>query len=541
MSERILHRFPGGLHPAQHKTESNGTPIRHARLEGTLVLPLKQHIGNPAQPVVAVGERVLRNQLLGRADGFVSAPVHAPTSGTIVAIEERPVAHPSGLSAPCIVLEPDGLDEAMQAFEPWPDYRAIAPILLRERVREAGVVGLGGAVFPSAVKLAGSPGTPIHTVVLNGAECEPYITCDDRLMRERAGEVLRGGQILMHVVGASTCLVGVEDNKPEAIAALRAAAGELDDPRIEIVAIPTVYPSGAEKQLIHVLTGERISRETRATERGFLGHNVATAAALYRAVVLGEPLTRRIVTLTGSGMQHKGNWEVPLGMLACDLIAQAGGYTPDVARLILGGPMMGFALGSDEVPVTKAANCLLALAAPDAPLDPLPLPCIRCGRCAEACPVELQPQQLLWDAKAGDFERAEKQDSLFECIECGICAAVCPSHIPLVQYFRFAKTEIWQREREKDKAAQAKERFEARNARLEREKREREEMLAKKRAQLAAQKAEGEGAGSGSDEKQKAIQAALERAKARKAGQQAPAEDTPSASTVAEAKEHDKD
>ncbi|MGC8854494.1 MAG: electron transport complex subunit RsxC [Halothiobacillaceae bacterium] len=535
MNERILHRFPGGLHPAQHKSESNGTPIQVARVAGTLVLPLKQHIGAAARPVVAVGERVLRNQALAKADGFVSAPIHAPTSGIIVAIEEHPVPHPSGLSAPCVVLEPDGVDEAMQAFEPWPDYRAIAPILLRERVREAGVVGLGGAVFPSAVKLAGTPGTPIHTVVLNGAECEPYITCDDRLMRERAEEVLRGGQIIMHMVAAHKCLVGVEDNKPEAIAALRKAATTLGDPRIEIVAIPTIYPSGAEKQLIHVLTGERISRETRSTERGFLGHNVATAAAVYRAVVHGEPLTRRIVTLTGSGMQHKGNWEVPLGMLACDLIAQAGGYTPDVARLILGGPMMGFALGSDEVPLTKAANCLLALAAPDAPVDPLPLPCIRCGRCAEGCPVELQPQQLLWDAKAGDFERAEKQDNLFECIECGICAAVCPSHIPLVQYFRYAKTEIWQREREKDKAAQAKERFEARNARLAREKREREEMLASRRAQLAAQKAEGAGTDTGTDEKQKAIQAALERAKARKAAQQSSADGARPANTAGNA------
>ncbi|MEW5972992.1 MAG: electron transport complex subunit RsxC [Pseudomonadota bacterium] len=535
MNERTLHRFPGGLHPEQHKSESNGTPIQVARVAGRLVLPLKQHIGAAARPVVAVGERVLRNQALAKADGFVSAPIHAPTSGIIVAIEEHPVPHPSGLSAPCVVLEPDGRDEAMQVFEPWPNYAAIAPILLRERVREAGVVGLGGAVFPSAVKLAGTPGTPIHTVVLNGAECEPYITCDDRLMRERAEEVLRGGQIIMHVVAAHKCLVGVEDNKPEAIAALRKAAATLGDPRIEIVAIPTIYPSGAEKQLIHVLTGEKISRETRATERGFLGHNVATAAAVYRAVVHGEPLTRRIVTLTGSGMRSAGNWEVPLGMLASELIAQAGGYAPDVARLVLGGPMMGFAMDSDEVPVTKAANCLLALAAPDAPIDPLPLPCIRCGRCAEGCPVELQPQQLLWDAKAGDFERASMQDSLFECIECGICAAVCPSHIPLVQYFRYAKTEIWQREREKDKAAQARERFEARNARIEREKREREDMLAKKRAQLAAQKAEGETASAAADEKQKAIQDALERAKARKAAQQSFADGARPANTAANA------
>ncbi|MGD9887735.1 MAG: electron transport complex subunit RsxC [Halothiobacillaceae bacterium] len=515
MTERILHRFPGGFHPEPHKSESNSTPIRVAAMPAQLVIPLKQHIGAMAEPVVKVGERVLRNQRLAKADGYVSAPVHAPTSGTVIAIEERAMPHPSGLRAPCIVLEVDGLDEAVQAFEPWADFTLISPLLLRERVREAGVVGLGGAVFPSAVKLAGTAGTPIHTVLLNGAECEPYITCDDRVMRERAEEVLRGGQILLHVVGAKQCLVGVEDNKPEAIAALRATALSLADARFEIVPIPSVYPSGAEKQLIYVLTGEKISRETRVTERGFLGQNVATAAAIYRAVVLGEPLTRRVVTLTGSGLMACGNWDVPLGMLASDLIAEAGGYQPDVARLVFGGPMGGFALTTDELPVTKAANCFLALAAQDAPVEPLPMPCIRCGKCAEACPVELQPQQLLWDARAGDFERAEKQDSLFECIECGICSAVCPSHIPLVQYFRYAKTEIWQREREHEKASVARDRFEFRNTRIERDKQEREAMLAAKRAQLAAQ-TQATTPDAAVDDKQRAIAEAMERAKARK-------------------------
>ncbi|MEW5838213.1 MAG: electron transport complex subunit RsxC [Pseudomonadota bacterium] len=518
MSTRILHRFPGGLHPQQHKAESNATPIRRAALPKQLVLPLKQHIGAAAEPVVKVGERVLRNQLLARAEGYVSAPIHAPTSGVVVAIEERTIPHPSGLRAPCIVLECDGLDAAMQAFEPWPNFNQIAPLLLRERVREAGIVGLGGAVFPSAVKMAGSVGTPIHTVLLNGAECEPYITCDDRLMRERAEEILRGGQILLHVAGAKKCLVGIEDNKPEAIAAVRSAAQDLADERFEIVAIPTIYPSGAEKQLLYVLTGEKVSRESRVTEHGYLGQNVGTAAAIYRAVALGEPLTRRIVTLTGSGLSAPGNWDAPLGILASDLIAQAGGYQADVARLIFGGPMGGFALSSDELPVTKAANCFLALSAADAPADPLPMPCIRCGKCAEACPVELQPQQLLWDARAGEFERAEKQDSLFECIECGICAAVCPSHIPLVQYFRYAKSEIWQRERDQEKAGLARERFEFRNLRLERDKQEREAMLAAKRAQLAAQKPQEGGAAV--DDKQKAILEAMERAKARKATMQ---------------------
>ena len=512
MTDRTLHQFPGGLHPAQHKEESNRTPIRRAAMPAQLVLPLKQHIGAAAEVVVKVGERVLRHQLLARADGYVSAPIHAPTSGVIVAIEEHLVPHPSGLRAPCVLLAPDGLDEAMQAFEPWADFSQISPVLLRERVRAAGIVGLGGAVFPSAVKLAGTPGTPIHTVLLNGAECEPYITCDDRLMRERAEEVLRGGQILMQAVGAEKCLVGIEDNKPEAIAAMRLAAEQLADARFEIVAIPTIYPSGAEKQLLFVLTGEKVSRETRVTERGYLGQNVGTAAAIYRAVVRGEPLTRRIVTLTGSGLRAPGNWDVPLGMLASDLLAQAGGYTDDVARLIFGGPMGGFALNSDDLPVTKAANCFLALAAPDAPAEPLPMPCIRCGKCAEACPVELQPQQLLWDARAGEFERAEKQDSLFECIECGICAAVCPSHIPLVQYFRYAKSEIWQHEREREKSNVARDRFDFRNMRIERDKQEREAMLAAKRAQLAAQKPTEQQA----DDKQQAIAAAMARAQARK-------------------------
>ncbi len=528
MTQRTLYRFAGGYHPEPHKSESNGTPIRVAALSDVLLLPLKQHIGAAALPVVKVGERVMRNQPLARADGYVSAPIHAPTSGTIVAIESRAVPHPSGLQAPCIVLKPDGLDEAMPLFTPWEDFTAKSPLLLRERVREAGVVGLGGAVFPSAVKMAGDGKTPIHTVLLNGAECEPYITCDDRLMRERALEVVQGGQILLHAVGAQKCLVGIEDNKPEAIAAMRLAVQSLADERFEIVAIPSVYPSGAEKQLLYVLTGEKVSRERRVTERGYLGNNVATAAAVYRAVVHGEPLTRRIVTLTGSGVQSAGNWDAPIGMPVNELVRQAGGYTDDVRRLIFGGPMGGFALATDELPVTKAANCLLALAAHDAPDEPLPMPCIRCGKCAEGCPVELQPQQLLWDAQAGDFERAEKHDNLFECIECGICSAVCPSQLPLVQYFRFAKTEIWQRERDKEKADQARQRFEFRNLRLERDKQEREAMLAQKRAQLAAQKAAEETnpqALTDAEAKQRAIAEAMERAKARKAAQQQAAQD----------------
>lgn len=477
--------FHGGIHPPENKDYTRDRPIKIMPLLPRYVLPLHMHIGAAAQAVVKVGDRVGKGQVLAQATDFVSASVHAPTSGTIVDISPQPIAHPGGLSAPSIILQADGEDTWAERMTPWPDFQDISPAQLRGRLREAGIVGLGGAVFPTAAKMATGQ-VAVPTLILNGAECEPYITCDDRLMREQPQDILRGAAIAMHMIGAERCLIGIEDNKPEAMDALLKASQA--DPRFEVFSVPTRYPAGGEKQLIKVLTNIEVPRGRRASEYGLLCLNVATVAAIHRAVMLGEPMLERIVTVTGAGIVQPENMQVRIGTLMSDVIAQAGGYRAGVDRLIMGGPMMGFALHGDEVPVVKATNCLLALRPQDRPAEPAPQPCIRCSLCAEACPADLLPQQLYWYARAKQFDRVVEY-KLFDCIECGVCSAVCPSHLPLVDYYRYAKTEVWAQEREKSKATQARERFEFRNERLERIKAEREAALNKKRQTLAAKTA----------------------------------------------------
>ncbi|MFP4272889.1 MAG: electron transport complex subunit RsxC [Halothiobacillaceae bacterium] len=530
-----LHDFHGGLHQPGKKDLSNREPIRRLEATGTLILPLHMHIGQPARPLVEPGDRVGLGQMIAVPDGRVSAAVHAPVSGTIRAIESRPIPHPSGLPAPCILLEPDGAGrQASEPLEPWPDYRAHDPAQIRERLKLAGVVGLGGAAFPTSVKLDLPPNRKIDTLILNGAECEAYITCDDRLMRERAEQIILGGQVIMHAVGAERCLVGLEDNKPEAAQALEDAIERVGDSRFSVVVVPTRYPAGGEKQLILTLTGVEVPRSRHATDYGMLCQNVATALACHEAVVFGLPVTRRVITVTGEGIARPGNFDVPLGTPASVLIEAAGGYLPGVDRLLVGGPMMGFTLPSDDIPVVKATNCLLALRPQDRPAEQPAMPCIRCGKCAEYCPADLLPQQLYWHARARDYERA-REYHLFDCIECGVCSAVCPSHIPLVQYFRHAKTEIWTREQERAKSELARERYEFHQERIEREKAERANAMARKKAALAARKQSGaddeaggepgtgsSGNGKGVDKDE--IAAAVARAKARKAAKQAEAE-----------------
>lgn len=480
---RPLWTFHGGLHLPDEKALSSGVPLATAPLSPLLVIPLQQHIGAPAKPLVGVGDRVGKGQLIGEAQGAMSATVHAPSSGTVVAIEERPVPHASGLSAPCILIETDGRDawaELPPPLGPRPD-----PEALRERIRWAGIVGLGGAAFPSSVKLRVPAGQRIHTLILNGAECEPYISCDDRLMRDRPGRILAGARLLRDLLQAEACLIAVEDNKPEAIAALRQAlaAGE-DLGGIELVVIPTLYPSGGEKQLIRVLTGKEVPSRGIPAQLGILCQNIATAAAIADAAEEGKPLISRIVTLTGRALGQPRNLEVALGTPIKDLLALAGGLGSGLRQLLIGGPMMGFACDDLGMPVTKGVNCLLALSAAEAP-DPGPaLACIRCGACAEACPASLLPQQLYWHARARDLDQARAYH-LFDCIECGCCAVVCPSHIPLVQYYRFAKTECLAQEREKRQAEHARQRHEAKTARLERLEEERKANLRKKKEALA--------------------------------------------------------
>ncbi len=509
---RRLYRFPGGVHPADHKAESTAAPIGTMPLLPLYVVPLRQHIGEPAVPVVQVGDQVLRGQLIGRPEGYVSVGVHAPTSGRVVAVEPRPVPHPSGLRDLCVVIEADGEDRAV---EPTPlDWHRMDPSALRNRLREMGLAGLGGAVFPSFIKLNPGAKRQIPILILNGAECEPWITCDDLLMRERASEILMGAAVMRHMLGAQQVLVGIEDNKPEALACMARAAAGSD---VEVIAVPTLYPGGGGKQLTYTLTGRITPSKGLTTDVGVQVFNVGTAYSLYRAVYLGEPLTSRVVTVTGH-VHAPRNLEARLGTPIAEMLRAAGGEREEATGCIVGGPMMGFDLHDSAAPVTKAVNCLLVKSATLFPPKPPPMPCIRCGECARACPVSLQPYELYWYARHRDFGKTQAL-SLFDCIECGCCSYVCPSHIPLVDYYRFAKSEIWAREREKQAADQARERHEFHLFRLEREKREKAERLAKK----AIERLEAGAVAEDDPEaarKKAILQAAIERAKLARQGVQ---------------------
>lgn len=510
LSLQTLFKFKGGVHPPEHKKESTAHPIASLPMPSQLVLPLRQHVGNIPKVRVEVGEHVLKGQLLAEAEGNISAAVHAPTSGTITAISEQLIPHPSGLPDMCITLEPDGKDEWVELRPS--DWRSADKPSLIASLRQSGIVGLGGATFPSHIKLRADGTTGIDTLIINGAECEPYITCDDMLMRERAEEIVKGIEIANYLLGAKQCLIGLEDNKLEAIAAMQAACAK-SDVQFQVVVVPTIYPSGDARRLIHILTGREIPSNKRSTDMGIQVFNVATVLALHRYFEYGEPIVSRIVTVTGNVAQP-ANYEVPLGTPVNTLLEAAGGALPGTNDYIMGGPMMGFSLPSAQVPVTKATNCIIAGAPQLFPEPPPALPCIRCARCAEACPVNLQPQELYWFSKAQNIEKA-REYKLFDCIECGCCTYVCPSHIPLVQYYRFAKSEAIAQDRAKEAANVARERNEFRLMRIEREKQERAQRHAQKTAGTAP-------AEPGADQaaKQAAIAAAIERAKAQKAAVQ---------------------
>ncbi len=520
-----LWQFHGGLTLAGKKAMSTATAIAKASLPAEVVIPLHQHIGEIGEVLVSVGDRVLKGQALTLPKAYVSAPVHASTSGTVTAIAEHPIPHPSGLSSLCVSIETDGKDEWI-ALDPVANFRDLDPGEIRNRVRHAGIVGLGGAAFPTAVKLNPGPVHKIETLILNGSECEPYISCDDMLMRERAIDVIHGAEIIAYALHAEKCLIAVEDNKPEAMAALEQALVASQCDRIEIVEIPSIYPAGGEKQLIKILTGKEVPSDGLPADIGLLVQNVGTAAAVYGAVVRGEPLISRIITVTGPGIEQPQNMEVLIGTPMADIIAQCGGYRPDAEKLIMGGPMMGFSLHSDQLPIIKGCNCLLVKTTADTALTTQTMPCIRCGECTKVCPASLLPQQLYWYASSKNFDVIQDYH-LFDCIECGCCAYVCPSQIPLVQYYRFAKTEIWNQEREKQKSDHARIRHEFRAARLEREKQEREEALRKKKEMLARKKqAEAAKSTPTEDPKKAAIAAAMERVKAKKASSDAAPQNT---------------
>ena len=472
--------IPGGIHPEERKTLSNRTPIQRAPLPMRLVLPLNQHIGAAAEPLVALGEYVRKGQLIAAANGFVSVPVHAPTSGTVSFIGPQPYPHVSGMLAPAIVIDSDGLEQWTE-LTPHPDYCELDTSAVLEIIRQAGISGLGGAGFPTAVKLTARPTQKIHTLIINGTECEPYITADDLLMREKAAELVSGIEILAHLIQPEQVLIGIEDNKPEAIAAVKAAIGTRP---FSVRMFPTKYPSGGEKQLIQILTGVEVPSGGLPADIGILCQNVGSAVAIHDAVLLGKPLIARITTLTGEALAQPMNVEALLGTPVAELLEFAGLQRDRLNRLIMGGPMMGFTLPDFDVPLIKTTNCLLAATEAELPPPPPAMPCIRCGECAEACPASLLPQQLHFFAIGQEHEQL-KAHNLFDCIECGACAYVCPSSIPLVQYYRAAKGEIRELEQKQLKAEHSKQRFELRQERLRRAE-EQKEAERQARAERAA-------------------------------------------------------
>ncbi|HHH1493680.1 TPA: electron transport complex subunit RsxC, partial [Yersinia enterocolitica] len=460
--------FDGGIHPPEMKLQSSRVPMRIATLPEQLIVPLQQHLGPEGELRVSTGERVLKGQPLTVGRGR-TVPVHAPTSGVITAIAPHTTAHPSGLAELCVHITPDGEDRWREQ-QPWADYSLRDKNDLLERIHQAGIAGLGGAGFPTASKLQGGLNS-VTTLIINAAECEPYITADDRLMQEHASEVVLGTQILMYLLQPQQVLIGIEDNKPEAIAALKQALRGQD--KIQLRVIPTKYPSGGAKQLTKILTGKEVPYGKHSSSIGVLMQNVGTVVAIKRAVIDDEPLIERVVTLTGDALSKPGNFWARIGTPVLHLLKLAGFTPQNQPMVIMGGPLMGFTLPSLDVPIVKISNCILAPTEAEMGLSEPEQSCIRCGLCVDACPAGLLPQQLYWFSRGEEHEKA-RNHNLFDCIECGACAYVCPSNIPLVQYYRQEKAEIRTLDQEAERAAQAKARFEAKQARLQREKLARE-------------------------------------------------------------------
>ena len=454
---RELHDFPGGLLLEPHKEVTDQKMSILHPLPERMFLPVQQHIGRPAEPAVQVGDRVLKGQIIARASGYVSVPVHASTSGKITDIGNYPVPHPTISEAPCIVLEPDGND-AWFDIKPTEEYDRTEPAKLQELIRDCGIVGLGGAGFPAHVKLMEGIENAVDTLIINGVECEPHITCDDRLIQEKASYVVSGARMIRHAVQARHCVIAVEDDMQLAYDAL----AELVDDDLELVMVPTRYPAGGEKQLIRTLTGKDVPSDGLPIHIGIVIHNVATAAAVYRAVTRGEPIVSRYVTVAGR-VDNPVNLQVLIGTPVEDCLATCGYRHSEDNKVIIGGPMMGLRVTSPNMPVIKTTNCIII--EENAPAYP-EMPCIRCGDCADVCPAELLPQQLYWFAKSADYDQA-REYRLADCIECGCCAYVCPSRIPLVHYYRHAKAQIGLEEQSSHEADQARQRYTRKNAREE--------------------------------------------------------------------------
>jgi electron transport complex protein RnfC len=481
--ERIFREPSWGVHPDDHKRPACDVPLRVLPPPARVYMPLQQHVGGAARPIVLVGQKVLKGQLLAEPSGNISAPIHAPVSGIVSAIGEIAAPHASGLGFTAITIDNDFENRWIEST-PVADPFALAPEEITRLTAAAGIVGLGGATVPAAAKFSLGRRLKVDTLIVNGGECEPYLSADDRIMRDHADQVVDGVRIVMRAIGAGQALVGIEDNKPEAIAAMRVAAAAF--PEVKIRPVPARYPMGSDRQLIITLTGREVPADARAAEVGVLVHNVSTCAAVHQAVRFGRPLVERIVTINGGAVKNPGNVFAPIGTLVQELLDFCGlKETP--GRIVMGGPMMGTPLASAHVPLVKGASGILAFTAQEAVVPPAG-PCIRCGNCTRACPMGLQPLELGARVRAGDLDSAAAL-MLSDCMSCGCCAYVCPSHIPLVQYFNHAKGELWAKERAKLRTEATKRLAAARIARVERETKEKAEAAARRKAERAAAKA----------------------------------------------------
>ena len=437
-------RATGGIALPPHKSASTQRPLEAAPLPSELILPLEGGLSaRDVRPAVQSGQRVLRGQPLVQGGGPLSTWTHASTSGIVRSLETRPVAHPRRREALCAVLEVDGRDEWWPELERPDPTQWDTPEKLAVALSRAGLAGLGGAVFPTGIKLAATWRRRMRLVIVNGVECEPYISCDDMLMRTTPRDVLAGALALVELTGAEQGVVVVEEDKPEALLALQRELPSLDTQQLSVVTVPAIYPAGGERQLIEALTGHEVPSLAKPTDIGYLCQNVGTAAALYRYLERGHPVTSRVTTVTGGAIAAPRNLEVRLGMRIADLIAACGGYEGAAAKLIMGGSMMGVALSSDGVPVGRATNCIIAASEQEVRQSFEALPCIRCGNCVEVCPASLMPQELFRTAEQRQYSALENL-GLFDCIECGCCDVVCPSHIQLTDTFRVGKRTLVQ-------------------------------------------------------------------------------------------------
>lgn len=476
--------FPirGGIHPDYRKELASEKAIVALPLPALLYIPLQQHIGAPAEVLVAEGYPVRKGQMIARSVGMISAPQHAPTSGRVASITLIPAPHPSGLAQTTIVIETDGREEWAELPAPIDDPLNADPHAIAERVAQSGIVGMGGAAFPSAVKLNLGSQKKLDTLLLNGAECEPYLTCDDRVMREHADEVIDGARIMAHALGVPRVVIAIEDNKPQAIAAMTDAARPYAE--VIVAGVPVQYPMGSERHLVQAITGRETPAKKLTADIGVVVHNVATARAVHHAVRFGRPLLSRVVTVSGAAVKETNNIEAPIGARVADLVAFCGGFVSEPASLVNGGPMMGQPLPGLDVPVVKGMSGILALTAAEINAAPASA-CIRCGSCVTICPCGLSPVEMAAFIRKDNFEVAARL-GVTDCVSCGSCSWVCPSHIPLVQYFNYAKGMINDLERERRKNDQTRILAEARTLRVEKAAAEKAAALAAKKAQVAA-------------------------------------------------------